>query len=143
MIEFKLAAFLLAKASVTALVGQNITAERTSQGVTSTRIVYRKTGGEGGYNTEGASGIATATVVLTFHANKGGVVDTAVAVYEAVRNQIDGFSGVMGGVEVERCVIGPYAYGSANPTQGDDLGCPAVNAAVDIIFHQALPTGVS
>lgn len=143
MIAFTFAAFLATKPTITAVVGNRIYADKAPQGITGARIVYRVTGGEKTYHTRGPSGLVEAGISLTFHANKGGDIATALAAYEAVRNQIDGFQGTMGTTAIDRCVIGQPAYGSALPTQGDEVGSPAVNAMVHLHYLQAAPTGVA
>lgn len=139
MIEFALATFLKANPAVAALVGVHVYAEKIPQGIKSAAIVYAKAPSERFYHSTGSSGLASSQITLTCHTNRGGVIDKAVEVYEAVRNAIDGFSGVMGTFDVRRCVISPYAYGSATPISGDEVGYPAVNASVSVIHRESVP----
>lgn len=142
MIEFALATQLLTSPTISAIVGNRVYEGRAPQTAqqrkTDARIVYRlieRT--ERYYHTTGASGLVEAEIELMLTAES---YVKARELYEAVRNKIDGFQGLFGSVEIDRCVLSVPSRATGDPTQGDDTGYPTVKATATIHYQETIPT---
>lgn len=141
MIEFDLATYLLSRAAVSAIVGTRITAVRapqtTDQDKTQPRIIYKLLeGSTRHYHTEGASGLVEADIELMMTAY---TYAKAREIYEAVRDEIDGFSGTWDGTTIDNATLSPPATASSDPRQADDVGRPAVRAIVTVFYQESIP----
>lgn len=144
MIEFALATYLLTRPTVTALVETRITAVRSpqtsSQNKSQSRIVYKLYDGSvRHYHAGGASGLVEAEIELMMFARTYGV---ARDIYEAVRNEIDGFSGTWDSTVIDNAVLSPPATASSDPVQGGDAGHPAVRGVVSVFYQESIPVPV-
>lgn len=138
MIEFDLAAYLLSRPEVSAIVGTRIFTERAPQttGKLDARIVCRLLpGAERVYHTTGPSGFVEADIELTFTATN---YPDARALYDAVRLEIDGTSGTWGTTTIDKSTLGTPAGATGDPTQGDDTGFPSVRAILNVWYYEAL-----
>lgn len=142
MVEFDLATYLLTRSGVTDLVSTRIYAVRapqnTSQNKVQSRIVYKLLAGSlRYYHSEGASGLVEADIELTMTAP---TYSQARDIYEAVRNEVDGFSGEWDGTTIDRATLDPPSTASGDPRHADDLGHPAVKAILNVFYKESVPT---
>ena len=141
MIHHDLATYLASRSAVSDIVGTRIYAVRapqTSGSKVQARIVYRLLPGSvRHYHSRGASGLVEANIELLFGAEKE---PDSYAIYEAVRNEIDGFSGEWDGTVIDNCTLSTPSTASGDPTQGDDTGFPAVRAVASVFYQESLPT---
>ena len=142
MIEFDFATYIKSRAAITALVGTRVYEGRApqtkSQQKVNSRIVYELLeGSERHYHSLGASGLVEADIQLHI---VGETYVKAREIYEALRDEIDGFRGAWGEREIDRCVLSTPSRASADPSQGDDTGYPAVKAVVEIHYQESIPT---
>lgn len=138
MIEFAFAAYVALCPPISALVGSRIYADQAQQGDAKPFIVYRLLpGSERHYHAGGASGLVEAAIEVTIHAKS---IESARAVYEAVRNEVDGFRGMWDTVTVDRAVLSPAASATASPVHGDEPGDPAIMARLEVFYVEEVPT---
>jgi hypothetical protein len=138
MIEFDLAAYLLSRPAVSAIVDTRIFPERAPQAEPklAARIVYRLLpGAERFYHTTGPSGFVEADIELTFTAT---TYAAARDLYDAVRLEIDGTSATWGTTTVNKATISTPVGATGDPVQGDDVGFPSVRAIVNVWYYEAL-----
>lgn len=145
MIELDLAAYLLSRTPITNLVGQRITEGRPPQSKQASkvesRITYRlQPGAQRHYHSRGASGLVEASIEITC---VGSTYPKAREIYEALRNEIDGFSGLWETTQVDSCFLSPPERGTGDPSQGDDLGHPAVIAHAEIFYQEIIPANTA
>lgn len=88
-----LRAYLLADVAIATIVGARVFATIIPQGVNSASIVVSLISGRGDHHMEGASGLGRSRLQIDAWAPDA---DVATALGNAVRDRIDGFSGVMG-----------------------------------------------
>lgn len=138
MIEFDLSTYLQTRSPVTALVDSRLYAERKPQNVKSEpSIVYRVEGGERTYHSLGSSGLVETDIEMVISAT---TYPAARAVYEIIRDEIDGFRGEWNGTEIDRATVSPPVSASFSPFQGDDTGIPAVRCSVNVWHVESIPT---
>ena len=136
-IEFDLAEYLKARPGVLALVGARVYAEPAEQDAVRPLIVYKlQPGSTRHYHSTGSSGLVEADIELTF---QGTTYKEARAVYDAVRNEIDGFQGQWQATEVRRSTLTPPSSATFPPAQGDEVGVPSVKAIAEVIYRESLP----
>lgn len=85
--------FLLGDATVAGLVAARVYPIKIPQGVNQASVVYTRISGVGDYKMEGPTGWAHPRIQIGAWAP---TADAAVAVANAVKDRIDGFTGVMG-----------------------------------------------
>lgn len=141
MIEFDLAAYLLTRTAVTDVIGSRIYANRAPQTTDANkrqaRIVYTLSAGSvRHYHTQGASGLVEADIQLGIVA---ATYSAARDLYEIIRDEIDGFRGTWNGTTIDRATLTPPSNGSQEPTQGDDIGFPAVACTVQVFYQETIP----
>lgn len=139
MIEFALVSHLLSLPVVTAIVGTRVFTERAPQTAPKldARIVcLLLPTGERNYHSQGPSGFLESNIELTI------VAPTYLAarnLYEVLRAAIDGYRGLWATTTINRASLStPYSM-SADPTQGDDIGVPAVRAMVNVFHYETVP----
>lgn len=137
MIEIDLATYLLAQPAVSDIVDTRIFADRAPQGTPRlARIVYRLLpGSTRHYHTTGPSGLVEADIELTLAAP---TYLAARALYEVIRDEIDGFSGTWGTTEINLAKLSTPASATGDPVHGDDVGFPAVRANVAAFYYEAV-----
>jgi hypothetical protein len=135
-IEFELAAFLASKVGVTGLVSTRIYVDRLPQKAARPAITYRLTGGERFYHTQGPSGLTKSTIAMGFH---GSTPEGARALYDAVRLEVDGYSGTWGSTAVDHSTISTPVSTTGQPILGDEVGFPAVAAVVSVFHAESVP----
>lgn len=101
-----LRSFLSADAAIAALVVSGGTTRiypiKMPQGVTATGIVYNEVSGQGDHHMEGTSGLVQIRMQIAAWAQ---TADAAHALFLAIKERIDGYSGLMGEVYVQGCFI--------------------------------------
>lgn len=137
MIEFDFADHLMNCPGVAALVEGRVYAESAPQEETRPFITYRLlTGAERHYHSLGASGLVEAEIEVVCRAN---TIEVARDVYEAVRNEVDGFRGEWDGTVVNRASLTPAASATAAPAHGDEPGGPAITARLTVHYYEPVP----
>ena len=145
MIESALATYLKARTTVLAIVGTSVYASRAPQKTAAQtpvqpRIVYQLLpGSRRHYHTTGASGLVEADIELLCIEK---TYAKARILYEAIRNEIDGFSGTWGTTAIDQCLLSTPTDATGNPTQGDDMGFPCVSCVAAIVYVEAVPVPV-
>lgn len=138
MIEFDLGTYLASCPPIEELVGGQVYAESADQGVQAPYIVYRLLpGAERHYHTQGASGLVEASIEINCH---GKTIDSARAIYDAVRNEVDGFRGEWDATTVNLAKLGTPSSRSVIPTHGSEAGSPAITARLDVFYYESTPT---
>ena len=138
MIEFALVSHLLSVPAVTAIVGTRVFLERAPQTADqkSPRIVcLLLPTGERNYHSQGPSGFIESNIELTCVA---GHYNAARNLYEVLRTAIDGYRGQWGTTIINRATLSVPYSASADPTQGDDVGVPAVRTIVNVFHYEAV-----
>jgi hypothetical protein len=137
VIEFALAAHLLACPAVTTLVGSRIYAEQADQEMPRPLIVHRLLPGSvRHYHSQGASGLVEADIEITCRADN---YNAARILYEAIRNEVDGFRGEWDGTVVNRAVVSPPFTGTLPPIHGDEAGAPSIKARLSVHYYESIP----
>lgn len=85
--------FLLADASIVAVVVDRVYALRIPQGVKSSSIVVTRVSGPGDYHMDGPSGLMNARIQIDAWAT---TADAAATLANLVKDRIDGYRGAMG-----------------------------------------------
>lgn len=101
-IEAGIFAHLIGNAGVVALVGTRIYPLLVPQDAEMPALAYQRISGPRDHAHDGASGLALARIQLTFVAAS---YDGAKSLAAAVRAAMDGFSGMMGEVMVNACLL--------------------------------------
>jgi hypothetical protein len=137
MIEHDLIAYLLTKTAITSIVGIKVYGNTAYQASVLPFILCRPTGGTRFYHTLGASGLTEATIEIICRAKTD---VAAAAVYEAVRDSVDGFRGLWNGRSIDSAFLTPHATGTEDPTEGDTHGFPAMRGELNVFYQESLPT---
>lgn len=146
MIESALSTYLKSRPTIAAIVGTRVYATRApqktaTQSPVQSRIVYRLLPGAGRhYHTTGASGLVEADIELRLVCETYG---DARDLYDAIRNEIDGFQGLFGTTVIDQCMLSTPSDGTADPTQGDDTGFPCVQCVASIFYQESIPEPVN
>lgn len=146
MIEFALSTYLKSRPTISAIVGTRVYASRAPQKTATqdpvqARIVYRLLPGtERYYHTTAASGLVRADIELLCVAK---TYSDARDLYEAIRNEIDGFSGLFDTTTIDQCMLTTPVDATGNPTQGDDVGYPCVSCVAEIVYQESVPVPVN
>jgi hypothetical protein len=146
MVEFALSTYLKSRPTIAAIVGTRVFYKRAPQKKSTQeriepRITYRlMPGSTRHYHSGGASGLVEADIELMLTAN---TFPDARDLYDAVRNEIDGFSGVWGSTAIDQCMLSTPADGSPDPTQGDDTGFPTVQCVASVFYQESVPEPVN
>mgnify|MGYP002624703011 FL=1 len=136
-IEFDLAAHLASRPQVSAIVGARLYAESAEQEALRPLLTYRLLpGSTRHYHSQGASGLVEADIELSLQGTK---YKEARQLYDAVRDEIDGFQGQWGTTEVRRAILSPPASGTFPPVHGDEVGFPSVRAVVEVFYRESIP----
>lgn len=101
-IRVGLRTFLLADASVAALVGTRIYPVKLPQGMNGSSIVFNEISGQGDHHNEGPSGLVRVRMQIGAWST---MADGAHALFLAVKEAIDGYQGMMGSVYVQGVFI--------------------------------------
>lgn len=138
MIEFALAAYLGTRDPITDVVADRIYADSAEQTAARPLLVYRLLPGSvRHYHSRGASGLVDALLEI---ACQGRNYPEARDLYEAVRNEIDGFQGEWDGTDVRRAALTPASSASGAPAQGDEVGFPSVRGVLEVFYRESIPT---
>lgn len=137
MIEFALAAYLATRPAVTQLVAARIYADHAAQSQPRPLLVYRVNGGRRHYHSLGSGGLAESVIDL---ACEGKTYEQARALYETLRNELDGFQGTWGTAAVRRVTLSPPVSPPPALPHGDEQGYPSLHASLDVCFRESIPT---
>lgn len=135
-IETAFAAWIGAKTPVIAIIGDALHCEEAPAKAPRPFLVYRLSDGERLYHSEGSSGLVRAEIELTCAGRK---YLESVALYEAIRNDLDGFQGAWGSYEIDRAVISPARSGRETPAEAAAIGLHALKATIELHYHEPLP----
>lgn len=143
-VDFDLSTYLKTRSVVSGIVGTRIYEGRAPQTTGTSKvqphITYRLLpGSTRHYHSTGASGLVQADIQLMF---TDGTAVQARTLHEAVRNEIDGFSGTWGSTTIKSCFLGTPYNASGDPMQGDDTGYPTVGAVAEVTYTEAVPVPV-
>lgn len=138
MIEFALGAYLLTRDAVTDIVGTaGVYGDKAPQKKEPPFITYEQAGGDPFYHSEGASGLAEATITLTCKAK---TYAKAHDLYEVLRDELDGFRGDWGSTVIRGAFLSAPANASQPDTQGSDTSNNAVKGSLTVHYFRAVPT---
>ena len=137
-IEFDLIAYIKERPAVTSLTCGRVYAERPKQMANmQTTLVVVLAGGENLMHAQGASSLALSDIDITCY---GPSYPLARQLFDAVWNELNGFSGTWGATAINRCVVGQPIGATVPPTQGDEVGSPAVRASIEVHYRRPVPT---
>lgn len=137
-IEFDLIAYIKARPAVRSLVSDRVYAERLKQTKdVPVSLVFVLAGGDNLMHSQGASSLALSDIEMTCY---GPSYPKARQLYDAVANELNGFRGTWGDTGIDRCVVGQPSGATVPPTQGDEVGSPAVRATLEVHHRRPIPT---
>lgn len=137
MIEFALGAYLLTRDAVTDIVGTGIYGDKAPQKKEPPFITYEQTGGDAFYHSEGASGLAEATITLTC---KAASYVKAHELYEVLRDELDGYRGDWDDTVIRGAFLTSPNNVSQPDTKGSDTSACAVRGSLTVHYFRAVPT---
>lgn len=137
-IEFDLIAYIKNRPAVKSLVGDRVYAERPKQTKDiPVSLVFVLAGGDNLMHSQGASSLAAADIEMTCY---GPSYPKARQLHSVVENELNGFRGVWGETGIDRCAVGQPRGATVPPTQGDEVGTPAVRATIEVHYRRPVPT---
>jgi hypothetical protein len=136
-IEHAFAAYIKTRPPISGLVGNRIYAERSAQIKDPIAyLVYELSGGENFMHSRGASGLTLTTIQVTCH---GPTSEKARELFDVLEDELNGFRGMWGTTEVDRCELSQPVSATANATQGTQLGYPAFRTVLSVHYFKAIP----
>lgn len=139
MIEFELNTYLRSKSAITDLVGDQIRPIRRRESDVGTAITYQRKRGGHTHDLDGGAGYVNAMVEIISWSQS---YDDAKNLNEAVRNELQGFSGLFGSTVVTACLLIDEQDDYEHPEIGSDSGWFACASDYMIKHHisRATPT---
>lgn len=138
MIQHSLAAFLLGRPNIAAIVGVKVVESKAGQEDDPPFINYAVTGGDKFYHTQGESDLAEAFITLTCRAKSD---LKASQLYEVLRDELSGFRGTWGDYPISGAFLStPNSVSEADQGKGNDTGFPAVRGLLTVHYKQPVPT---
>lgn len=137
-IEFALVAFLSSRSPVTAIVGTAGVFGDKAKPKVAKYVVVEQAGGEKFYHSQGASNLADADIAVTC---KDTTYARAKALYEVLRNELDGFQGTWSGVSIRSAFLSePNDISVPDALGGSENSDNAVRGLLSVKYVRAVPT---
>jgi hypothetical protein len=138
MIDSALGAYLKTRAAVTAIVGTDVYGDKAPQKKDPPFITYEMSGGDKFYHSGGASDLANADITITCHETS---YAEAKALYEILRDELDGFSGTWGATTIRSAFLTePVNVSQPDSDGGSDQSDWAVRGSLTVMYLRAVPT---
>lgn len=137
MIEAALATYLKSRTAVSDIVGTRVGEGLAAQAATRPFLSYELDGGQRFYHSTGASGLVSQRITLKFEGTTYGEART---LYDAVRDEIDGFQGTWDGISIDSAFLDVPRRSTSQPVSGKEQGLPSVSATLDVTYRETVPS---